>query len=134
MEVLMICPTDNNRFAVRPAHWAGCWDSEGRIREDIRNTAIFEIKDDAQWYIDTKELDRMGLLIRLPEYAKDLDVKSLQYAIQYGISIVKYGVTLSPEMLQNAALLSAQLGEAYQRGRHDEREKYQRMMEDKDEH
>ena len=131
MEVLMICPTDNNRFAVRPAHWAGCWDSEGRIREDIRNTAIFEIKDDAQWYIDTKELDRMGLLIRLPEYAKDLDVKSLQYAIQYGISIVKYGVTLSPELFDNATKMSAMLNEAYLKGRNDERKRFEQISEER---
>lgn len=133
MSIRMLFETNKNRFAVRPAEMAGIW-KDGKIRDDIRHTAVFEELVDAEWFIKYKSLDERGLLLELPEELQGTSVEALQYAIMYGVCLVKYGVTLSPETLQSAVLLSAQLGEAYQRGRQDESEKYQRMMEDKYEH
>lgn len=133
MSVQMLCQTDKNRFAVRPADMAGVW-KDGKIRDDIRHTAIFEEQSEAEWFIKHKSLDERGLLLQLPEELEGTSTEALQYAIMYGVCLVKYGVTLSPETLYNAAFLSEQLGRAYQRGRQDESEKYQRMMEDNNEH
>lgn len=89
----------------------------------------------AEWFARIKSLDKRGLLIRIPEELEGIDVKSLEYALTYAICTVRYGVQITPEILENATRLSAQLHEAYLKGRDDERKRFEAMMEEnKNEH
>lgn len=67
MERLIVCETDKGNYAVRPSHWAGIWNAEGKIRErGLNHTAVFHYKEDADWYAKTKNLEEQGKLLRLP--------------------------------------------------------------------
>lgn len=127
MSINMIVPTDKNRYAVRPADWAIDIE-DGKVSENIRHTAIFSNHSDAEWFILNKQLEEKGLLLQLPDELKDVSVEAIRYAIMYSLCLVKYGVALTPDTLQSATCLSAQLGQAYQHGRADERKIYEEMM------
>ena len=67
MEHLVVFETDKGHFAVRPMEWAGIWNTDGKIKEcSIRHTAIFVTKEDAEWYVNMKNAEDNGLLLRLP--------------------------------------------------------------------
>ncbi|MGN0481593.1 MAG: hypothetical protein ACI4EV_08480 [Lachnospiraceae bacterium] len=67
MERLVVYETDNGHFSVRPVDWCGIWNAEGKIKEcGIRHTAIFENKEDAEWFANSKNAEEQGLLLRLP--------------------------------------------------------------------
>ena len=74
MERLMVYETDKGNYAVRPEHWAGIIDKNGRIKEcGLNHTAIFHYKDDAEWYADAKNAEEQGLLLRLPAPLDDVE-------------------------------------------------------------
>lgn len=65
-ELLIVCETDNGNYAVRPMNWAGIWNKDGKIVEHINHIAIFSNKEDAEWYVNTKNAESKGLLLVLP--------------------------------------------------------------------
>lgn len=129
MSIYMIIPTDKNRHAVRPATW-GFELHDGKISENINHTAVFQKYSDAEWFARIKSLDERGLVIRIPEELEGIDVKSLQYALTYAICMVRYGVQITPEILENATRLSAELHQAYLKGCDDERKRFESIMEE----
>lgn len=66
MERLTVCETVLGKYAVRPHNWAGIWDYDGKLADGMNSIAVFEEKEDAEWYAETKNAEEQGLLIHLP--------------------------------------------------------------------
>lgn len=67
MERLTVFQTDKGRYSVRPIDWEGIWDKQGRIQESgIHHIAIFEEKEDAEFFAKTKNAEEQGKLLILP--------------------------------------------------------------------
>lgn len=66
MERLTICETDRGRYAVRPMSWAGIWNEKGQIKEALNHLALFVEKEDAEKFVEWKEEEEQGKLLKLP--------------------------------------------------------------------
>lgn len=67
VDQLTIYQTDKGRYSVRPINWEGIWDKQGRIREiGLNHIAIFDEKEDAEFFVRTKNLKEQGKLFGLP--------------------------------------------------------------------
>ena len=66
MEKLIICETDRGRYAVRPMSWAGIWNEKGQIQESLNHLALFIEKKYAEKFIEWKEAEEQGKLLKLP--------------------------------------------------------------------
>lgn len=66
MERLTICETDRGRYAVRPMSWAGIWNEKGQIKEALNHLALFIEKEDAEKFVEWKETEEQGKLLKLP--------------------------------------------------------------------
>lgn len=67
MEKLTVFQTDKGRYSVRPIDWEGIWDKQGRIQESgIHHIAIFEEKEEAEFFAKIKEMEEQGKLLILP--------------------------------------------------------------------
>lgn len=66
MERLTICETDRGRYAVRPMSLAGIWNEKGQIKEDLNHLALFVEKEDAEKFVEWKEEEEQGKLLKLP--------------------------------------------------------------------
>ena len=66
MDKLIICKTDRGRYAVRPMSWAGIWNEKGKIKESLNHLALFIEKEDAEKFVEWKEAEEQGRLLKLP--------------------------------------------------------------------
>lgn len=67
MDRLTVFQTDKGRYSVRPIDWEGIWDKQGRIQESgIHHIAIFEEKEEAEFFVKTKDMEEQGKLLILP--------------------------------------------------------------------
>ena len=66
MDKLIICETDRGRYAVRPMSWAGIWNEKGQIQESLNHLALFIEKEDAEKFVEWKEAEEQGKLLKLP--------------------------------------------------------------------
>lgn len=66
MERLTICETDRGRYAVRPMSWAGIWNEKGQIKEALNHLALFIEKEYAEKFVEWKEAEEQGKLLKLP--------------------------------------------------------------------
>ena len=67
MNRLTVFQTDKGRYSVRPIDWEGIWDKQGRIQESgIHHIAIFEEKEEAEFFAKTKNMEEQGKLLILP--------------------------------------------------------------------
>lgn len=66
MDKLIICETDKGRYAVRPMNWAGIWNEKGQIKESLNHLALFIEKEDAEKFVEWKEAEEQGKLLKLP--------------------------------------------------------------------
>lgn len=66
MEKLIICETDRGRYAVRPMSCAGIWNEIGQIHESLNHLALFIEKKDAEKFVEWKEAEEQGKLLKLP--------------------------------------------------------------------
>lgn len=66
MEKLIICETDRGRYAVRPMSWAGIWNEKGQIQESLNHLALFIEKKDAEKFVEWKEAEEQGCLLKFP--------------------------------------------------------------------
>lgn len=67
MERLTVFQTDKGRYSVRPIDWEGIWDKQGRIQETgIHHIAIFDEKEEAEFFAKTKDMEEQGKLLILP--------------------------------------------------------------------
>lgn len=66
MERLTIYETDRGRYAVRPMSWAGIWNEKGQIKEALNHLALFIEKEDAEKFVEWKEAEEQGKLLKLP--------------------------------------------------------------------
>lgn len=67
METLTVYKTNRGRYAVRPAEWSVIFNKYGRIQEDgFNHIAIFENKEDADFFVKAKEAEEHGKLLKLP--------------------------------------------------------------------
>ncbi len=62
MKKLIVCETDKGKWAVRPAEWAGVWNEKGQIKESLNHIALFSHKEDAEKFVEWKDLEEQGLL------------------------------------------------------------------------
>lgn len=65
MDKLVVYETFNGRYAVRPESWTGIW-KDGKLLDGLNHKGIFDEKEDAEWYAETKNAEEQGLLLRLP--------------------------------------------------------------------
>lgn len=65
MDKLIICETDRGRYAVRPMSWAGIWNEKGQIQESLNHLAMFIEKEDAEKFVEWKEAEEQGKLLKL---------------------------------------------------------------------
>ena len=66
MDKPIICETDRGRYAVRPMSWAGIWNEKGQIKESLNHLALFIEKEDAEKFVEWKEAEEQGKLLKLP--------------------------------------------------------------------
>lgn len=66
MDKLIISETDRGRYAVRPMNWAGIWNEKGQIKESLNHLALFIEKEDAEKFVEWKEAEEQGKLLKLP--------------------------------------------------------------------
>lgn len=66
MDKLIICETDRGRYAVRPIRWAGIWNEKGQIKESLNHLALFIKKEDAEKFVEWKNAEEQGKLLKLP--------------------------------------------------------------------
>lgn len=67
MDKLIICKTDRGRYAVRPMSWAGIWSEKGQIQESLNHLALFIEKKDAEKFVEWKEAEEQGRLLKLED-------------------------------------------------------------------
>lgn len=80
MEKLTVFQTDKGRYSVRPIDWEGIWDKQGRIQESgIHHIAIFEEKEEAEFFAKTKNMEEQGKLLILPCKPGDTVYVKMQY-------------------------------------------------------
>jgi len=72
MDKPIICETDRGRYAVRPMSWAGIWNEKGQIKESLNHLALFIEKEDAEKFVEWKEAEKQGKLLKLPCAAGDI--------------------------------------------------------------
>lgn len=87
MDKLIICETDRGRYAVRPMRWAGIWNEKGQIRESLNHLALFIEKEDAEKFVEWKETEEQGKLLKLP-CAVGETVYVIPSSKNFGINIV----------------------------------------------
>ena len=67
MDRLAVYKTDKGRYSVRPIDWEGIWDKQGRLQESgFNHIAIFSDKEDADFFVKTKNKEDAGMLMILP--------------------------------------------------------------------
>lgn len=66
MERLTIYETDRGRYTVRPMSWARIWNEKGQIKEALNHLALFIEKEDAEKFVEWKEAEEQGKLLKLP--------------------------------------------------------------------
>lgn len=67
MERLTVYKTDKGRYSVRPIDWEGIWDKKGRIQENgLNHIGIFDEKEEAEFFANTKNTEEQGKLLILP--------------------------------------------------------------------
>lgn len=66
MDKLIICETDRGRYAVRPMSWEGIWNEKGKIQESLNHLALFIEEEDAEKFVEWKEAEEQGKLLKLP--------------------------------------------------------------------
>ena len=88
------------------------------------NYKQFDVDLAIQKLADYEDLEEQGLLIKLPKELKDLDANILKAAILNAICTLKYGVDVTGK-IETATQMSCALGQAYMRGRQDERDSYE---------
>lgn len=67
MEQLIVCKTEDWRYAVRPISWAGIWGENGLLASDCKSLAYFEDEQDAKDYIAYRTLgtaDKLSALVK----------------------------------------------------------------------
>lgn len=88
MERLIICETDRGRYAVRPMDWAGIWNEKGKIKESLNHLALFIEKEDAEKFVEWKEAEEQGRLLKL-----NCAVGDTVYAVSFRKKCYKTGST-----------------------------------------
>ena len=66
MDKLIISETDRGRYAVRPMNWVGIWNEKGQIKESLNHLALFIKKEDAEKFVEWKNAEEQGRLLKLP--------------------------------------------------------------------
>lgn len=101
MERFVICKTDKGHIAVRPISWAGVWNERGLIEENLNHIALFYDDEEAKKFVEWKNAEEQGLLLKLPckvgdtvyvkmqsgEYA-EAEVRDFTYFLTCGFCIV----------------------------------------------
>ena len=74
MERLIVCKTEDGRFAVRPVTWAGIWGKNGLLTSGCNSLAYFDDEQDAGDYVAYRasgltpdELPRAAELVKADE-------------------------------------------------------------------
>lgn len=88
MKRLTVFQTDKGRYSVRPIDWEGIWDKQGRIQESgIHHIAIFEEKEEAEFFVKTKDMEEQGKLFILPcKIGDHIYINDIGIVMQYTVT------------------------------------------------
>lgn len=107
MDKLIVYETDRGRYAVRPMSWAGIWNEKGQIRESLNHSALFIEKEDAEKFVEWKNAEEQGSLLKLPDIPKGEYGDAIQLACE---ELIKRKDCLKAVLVQYDSLVKQQMG------------------------